>query len=272
MNSSPGKAAESSMNVSEHEFELARKLHRSLLPTRIRNELADVAASCREFDLLGGDYCTAYWQTARRLFLCVCDVSGHGIAAALLAARINTFVRLEIEHAHARHPCEVVEHLNQFLWTHFQGTTVYATFFCAVVDWDKNQVEFAGAGHPPALLRKSGGEIQRLESASPMLGITKAFSAPCQVGATPFGPGDVLWLYTDGILEAKGQEDRYFELEGIESTLREMPETIDAMELVDHLLGALDNFVSEDGITDDVLALCASLSLDVLGGQLEQLK
>lgn len=242
------------------EMELARKLHRSLLPLSLQNERADVASFCREHSLLGGDYGTAYWQTPERLFLCVCDVTGHGIASALLAARINTFVRLEVQEA--AHPCVVVEDLNRFLVTHFGELGLYATFFCAVVDWREWRIQFAGAGHPPALLCRAGGGIERLSSRMAMLGVFDDLPNSCAVDSVAFEPGDRLLLYTDGIIEATSADQSYFEIEGLEKSLSDfnyLNGTADAPAIIDHLLRDLDAFNDGAEMEDDVLLLAVCL-------------
>jgi len=209
--------------VTNPDLELARRLHRSLLPGRITSDQVDVSLISREYQDLGGDYGTAYWQDAERLVLCVCDVTGHGIASALLAARINTFVRLEVEHR--RHPCEILNALNAFLTNHFTGTGIYATFFCVVIDWKEACIQYAGAGHPPALLRKVDGTVKQLDSGLPLLGVFDPFPSACRVSDEALQSGDVLILYTDGLIEAKNQQGDFYDLEGLESSLKKSPQS-----------------------------------------------
>jgi phosphoserine phosphatase RsbU/P len=94
-------------------LETAARIHYSFLPESVRTEKIDLAIRHRPVQTLGGDYCSAFWITENRLAVCMCDVVGHGVASALYAARVNTFVL-----AHARmvtHPCELIIRLNQFL-------------------------------------------------------------------------------------------------------------------------------------------------------------
>lgn len=258
----PKESSANSLHASE--MELARQLHRSLLPKRLDNDLADVASCSREFDQVGGDYCTAYWQTPQNLFLCVCDVTGHSIASALLAARINTFVRLEVERA--IHPCEVVDHLNAFLTGSFAGLNLFATFFCVQIDFEAGFIRYAGAGHPPALLRKTGGTIVPLTSEAPMLGLWETFPRACQGESVSFAPGDCLLLYTDGLTETRNDSGDFYDSGGLERSLAEHHPGLGAERLLEKLLGDFDAFVNGASITDDVLALCAIFKI---GSKLE---
>lgn len=240
-------------SVVNPDLELARRLHRSLLPERMTNDQVDVSLMSREYQDLGGDYGTAYWQDDERLLLCVCDVTGHGIASALLAARINTFVRLEVEHR--RHPCEIVTALNAFLTKHFTGTGIYATFFCVVMDWKQGCIQYAGAGHPPALLRKVDGTVKQLDSELPLLGVFAPFPSACQVSDEPLQSGDVLIMYTDGLIEAKNQQGDFYDIEGLESSLKNSPQSQDAEDIQSHLVNELESFVRDRQLDDDMLLL-----------------
>jgi len=237
------------------EMELARRIHRSFLPRPSSNARSHIALRCQEMDELGGDYATAVWRRPDSLFLSICDVTGHGLAAALLAARINTFVHARMENSH--HPCQVIEELNTFLCEHFQGLGVYATFFCAEIDWQSRTIHYAGAGHPPALLRKGDGSILALESGSPMLGILDTFPQACRVDGTGFDIGDFLLLYTDGITEARNEAGDFFEMEHLRRSLKTGPtdRKDGADEMVDHLLSEVQNFSGKRGTDDDILAM-----------------
>ncbi len=250
----PGTSAQQNMG---NDLELARRLHRSLLPPRTNTERADVSLICREYHLLGGDYGTAYWLNDNLLMLCVCDVTGHGIASALLAARINTFVRFEVKQG--LHPCQILNDLNGFLTRNFTGMGIFATFFCALVDWQEGRIQYAGAGHPPALLRGKDGGIKRLESGLPLLGVFDPFPETCILGDASLHSGDVLILYTDGLVEARNEQGDFYDLESLESSLIDLPESGDAERVQSHLLDKLEAFTRKSRPDDDLLLLTTCL-------------
>ena len=95
------------LRFSERDLEVARRVHRSLLPVPITRDWVEIATRYKEATLLGGDYATVCDRAPGRIFECACDVTGHGLAAALLAGRINSFVRSALHSA--EHPCQVVD-------------------------------------------------------------------------------------------------------------------------------------------------------------------
>lgn len=243
---------------SEQEITLARRIHRTLLPGDHEDERVRWAVRCREHDAFGGDYCTARYIGDDRLFLCVCDVTGHGLPAALLAGRINSFVHHEIENA--AHPCDVVHHLNRFLTRNFSGLGVFATFFCALLDLRAGQIHYAGAGHPPALhTKKDVCAVHGLASGSPMLGVLDDERFSCGVCSRPLESGDRLLLYTDGLVEARDASGGYFDQSGLESALADWKEGEPPHVFADALVERLTKFSGTESFDDDVLLLALSV-------------
>ncbi len=241
--------------VSAEQWDLAQRIHRSMLPRDFRDESVEVAVRCEEHDVLGGDYCSLFKTDDDKLFLCICDVTGHGVAAALLAGRINSFVRQEV--TTAGHPCQVVDHLNRFVSSHFSGLGVYASFFCVEIDLRWQGVTYAGAGHPAALLWHNRGAIERLESGLPPIGISADMGQSCRLEKTSVQPGDRLFLFTDGVTETRDSAGRFFGIEGIEAVLRSLPADTESGEALDQILSARCRFSDGEPAADDVLALAA---------------
>ncbi|GAB4175986.1 MAG: hypothetical protein Fur0032_15820 [Terrimicrobiaceae bacterium] len=243
---------------SEHEITLARRIHRSLLPADHDDERVRWAVRCHEHTSLGGDYCTARYIGNDRLFLSVCDVTGHGLPAALLAGRINSFVHHAIETA--AHPREVVQHLNRFLFRNFSTLGVFATFYCVLIDFQTGRLDYAGAGHPPCLLkRKKAPGVNRLPSESPMLGVLDEVDFSCAACSIPVVSGDRLLIYTDGLTEARDADGNFFDLSGAESSLNEWKEGLSPQVFVDALIGRLVEFADTESFDDDVLLLALSI-------------
>lgn len=244
---------------SEQEIALARRIHRTLLPRDDHeDERVQWAVRCLEHDRLGGDYCTVRYVGEDRLFLCICDVTGHGLPAALMAGRINSFVRHETEDA--SHPCEVVHHLNAFLTRNFSGLGVFATFFCALLDFRDSRIYYAGAGHPPALLSgKDGGGSVALVSDSPMLGVLDEEGFPCRVCSQPLENGDRLLLYTDGLVEARDAKGNFFDQTGLESAFGGWKKEESPGLFANALVGQLTEFSGAESFDDDVLLLALAV-------------
>jgi len=236
-------------------WDLARRIHRSILPGPLRDERADIAVHYEEHEILGGDYCTMLKRTDDHLFLCVCDVTGHGLPAALVASRISGIVRDEI--IVARHPCEVVDTLNRFVAGEFARFGIYATFLCVEIDLHWRSIAFAGAGHPPALLQRRNRTIEPLASQSPLIGVFPEMGRQCQVSKTFFEPGDRLLLFTDGLTETHNVEGDMFGIDGVTAILRGLDDVADSEAVLAALTAARRRFARDEVPEDDVLLLAA---------------
>jgi len=234
-------------------WNLARRIHRSLLPDRLRDERVDVAVDYEEHEVLGGDYCSVRKRTDDHLFLCVCDVTGHGLPAALLAGRIHSFVQHEI--TVARHPCEVVDTLNRFVAERFAGLAIFATFLCVEVDLRSRSLAYAGAGHPPALLQRLDGTFELLASLSPLIGVFPEMGRTCQVSRTSFALGDRLLLFTDGLIETRNAGGEMLGIEGVKAILRGIKGEASSDAILAELAAARRRFAGHEIPGDDVLLI-----------------
>jgi serine phosphatase RsbU (regulator of sigma subunit) len=241
--------------VSADAWDLAQRIHRSLLPGPLRDERFDVAVHYDEHEILGGDCCCVLKRTDDHLFLCVCDVTGHGLAAALLAGRVHSFVQHEI--TVARHPCELVDTLNRFVAEHFAGLAIFATFLCVEVDVRLHSIAYAGAGHPPALLQRSNGTVELLESLSPLVGVFVEMGRSCQVSKTSFARGDRLLLFTDGLTETRNSQDEMLGVDGVRAILNGIGGDVGSDEILVELAAARRRFAGYEIPDDDVLLVAA---------------
>jgi len=234
---------------------LARRIHRSLLPQRLVTDRIDIDVQYREMNLLGGDYATVYQRDPDNLMVCLCDVVGHGLASALLAVRVNSFVRHAM--SEVEHPCQVVAELNEFIYQSFSGFGVFVTFFCLAIDLRRGEIQYAGCGHPPALLYSDAGErCLRLESRHEPVGVLPEFSRACDVDRVPITAGDRLMLYTDGVIETRNHAGDFFDIRGVESILKESEHSASSPQMLDATFAALDEFRHGEQ-SDDVLVVAA---------------
>jgi sigma-B regulation protein RsbU (phosphoserine phosphatase) len=189
------------------ELDLAREIQRSLLPSRV----PDVPGLCLHASFLpmsavGGDFYDVLARPDGRLVVIVADVSGHGVPAALVASMVKIAFAAESERY--ERPGDILSGINRTLTGKFERA--YVTACCAVIDRADRSLTYAAAGHPPALLRRGDGRIERLEQA----GIVLTFmpDATYADASVPFSPGDQLFLFTDGLLEAGHRDDgdRFF--------------------------------------------------------------
>jgi len=188
---------------------LAAKYHYGFLPCSFTNDVLDIAVKIRPFRELGGDYCSIFQADENRVTVCMCDVFGHDITSALLAARVNTFV---LTHApDVRHPCDLIESLNRFLCDNFSGNLLYTSFYSMSIDLDTMEIDFAGAGHPPAIhYRAITNDCLLLVSETTPLGIEDPLPMLCAVNRIGIAPDDRIMLYTDGLTDIVDEQGKPF--------------------------------------------------------------
>jgi serine phosphatase RsbU (regulator of sigma subunit) len=125
--------------------------------------------------------------------------------AALIASMLK--IAFAAQSAHACDPAQVLSGLNEALYGKFQGHYVTAAY--ALIDTEQRTLRYAGAGHPPLLLREhSSGEVRRILENGLFLGFFPA--ATYSTVETPFREGDRVVLYTDGISEMMNAEEEQF--------------------------------------------------------------
>ena len=185
------------------EIEIAREVQERLFPQEMP-ELpgATVAGHCRPALGVGGDYYDVLTLEDGRVGLAIGDVSGKGIAAALLMASLRASLR-GVTLDSPRDFANLMHKVNRLVYE-ASASNRYATFFFAAFDPNTRRLECVNAGHnPPVLLRN--GKVLRLEADGPVVGLLPF--APYTEQALTLEPGDLLILYTDGISEAMTNDD-----------------------------------------------------------------
>ena len=198
--------------MNAHQLALARQVHYAFLPESYADDSLKVTVTAEPHGDLGGDYCGIVPLPDGKLALTVCDATGHDVASALFAARINTYVLSRM--ARSPKPCELVESLNHFLATRMGDTNMHATFCLALLDTAEGLWEFVGAGHPPAIhYRAASQDTVLVMSQTVMLGISESLHLPCSPTHTEFAPGDKILLMTDGLMDARDEKGALFGLD-----------------------------------------------------------
>jgi phosphoserine phosphatase RsbU/P len=175
----------------------AQAIHRALLPTVLPDvDGCRLAWRCEPASGFGGDYYDAFVIGPNRLAVCIADVCGKGLPAALLVSSLQATIRAFVTEDAAPH--EAVTRINRALCR--QGAHGrFITLFVAVVDTVAGDIRFCNAGHNPPMLVRAGG-ISRLEAGGSVVGVFD--DAPYESGRTTCGRGDRLLLFTDGLVEA----------------------------------------------------------------------
>ena len=182
----------------QREFVEARELQESLLTTSAPSLAGfDIAVEWQPATKVGGDYVSAFQISDDRVALCVADVVGKGLPAALLMS--NFQAALKMLAAENLSPSEVATRLNQQLYSNIP-LNKFVTAFYGVLDVSCGRVTFTNAGHNPPILLRANGERIRLEVGGCVLGgFAESSFAEDSVALRA---GDRLVLFTDGLTEA----------------------------------------------------------------------
>ena len=182
-----------------YELEIAKQVQARLFPQNLPAlRTLDYAGICIQARQVGGDYYDFLTLGRERLGLVIGDISGKGIAAALLMANLQANLRSQGA-IRLDEPQEMLQAVNR---NFYQNTTEssYATLFFAEYDDKARRIRYANCGHLPALLLREDGGIERLDSTCTVLGLFQEWD--CWMGERRLFPGDTLAVYTDGVTEA----------------------------------------------------------------------
>lgn len=150
------------------------------------------------------------------------DVTGHGIPAALIVNRlVGELQRLFAEDDSAS-PGDVLRGLNRYVSLTLSPHGLFVTALCLRVDAEADRIQWASAGHPPAFVVRRGRPPEAVESTTVPLGVIGDDFDP-EMAEMPFGPGDALVLYTDGVIEARDPAGRPVGVAGLVDLLRNLP-------------------------------------------------
>ncbi len=265
----------------KRDLEIAREIQSWLVPAKPPQVPgADIAFATRPQNTVAGDYYDAFLRPGsnetgphaalsdtsplprtepepgssnlgtQRLLLAVADVAGKSVPAALLMATFQASLQTL---AALPDPLEkLVASLNRYACAHSLGGLRFTTAFLAECDPVTHALRYVNAGHNAPALRRASGSIERLEAGGLPLGIF--VDAAYASGSSTLGAGDVLVIFTDGLVEAVNEAgDEYGEprlLERINALAGES-----AVDTLKHVMADVDSFVGDARQHDDITCL-----------------
>jgi len=234
------------------ELEIARQVQARLFP-QIRPELKtlEYAGICLQARLVGGDYFDFLSLGPQRLGLIIGDVSGKGIAAALLMANLQASLRSQSALAYNQ-PEALLRSVNHLFFEN-TGDNAYASLFFAEYDDATRRLRYANCGHLSGLLLRRDGNVEQLESTSTLLGLFNEWD--CSMREQELSPGDVLALYTDGITEASDERGEEFGERSLIDALRQHRD-LSCEGLLTAIVDEVQRFSSQEQ-HDDITAIVA---------------
>jgi PAS domain S-box-containing protein len=197
----------------QEELALAERIQQSLVPKSLTWGGISVEAYYQPAGSIGGDYGLVL-PNEGRLDVLVCDVSGHGISSALVANRIYSETMAQIEGGSELGA--MLKQLNHFVVQNLQSSSYYFTMAAARFNEDCRRLQFAGAGHPPAMIAQPGKPVRLLESNSMVLGLFENAIDAHPVTETCVDGGERLLIYTDGLIENFNSQGEMLGIAGLQ--------------------------------------------------------
>lgn len=194
------------------ELENARQLQTSILPSA--REIADIETRCgldiasyfKPSSDIGGDFWGMHSLKPHQISVWLADVSGHGVASALNAFRLQAYMHEQA--TQASRPGEYLSMMNDKLLRLLQRGQ-FAAMFYGVIDTLNNTLHYACACHPsPILVRRANDDFTIIDGRGPPLGIALKHYTTHSI---PFLPGDTLFLYSDALTETPDKEGHFMD-------------------------------------------------------------
>lgn len=230
------------------ELEIAAEVQSMLFPKKlpVTNEF-EFAATYIPHHSIGGDYYDYIKVDKNKFFVCIGDVSGKGVPAAIYMSNFQATLRALVYQGLSL--LNIVEQLNHLTRVN-TGGDYFVTFFIALVDIPTKSIQYVNAGHnSPVLI--SNGNIEFLEIGTTILGALDKLPF-INIGSLSFTNNSLLFMYTDGMSETENKYEESFEIDRITQFLIQNKD----LSLKDQHIGLiteLDNFKgSEMRYKDDI--------------------
>jgi sigma-B regulation protein RsbU (phosphoserine phosphatase) len=245
----------------KRDLEIAREIQQWLVPARAPEIPGmDIAFATRPQNTVAGDYYDAFLRplpangaSKPSLLLAVADVAGKSVPAALLMATFQASLRALA--ATTASLDEIVAGLERYARAHSLEGLRFTTAFLAEINLDTREMAYVNCGHNDPILRRASGAIERLSTGGPPLGLPVFTDneLPYVSGSTQLLTGDLLFVFTDGVVEAVNETGEEFREERLLGSLNVSSGT--AAEVLSRVMTDVNNFVGYARQHDDITAL-----------------
>ena len=247
----------------EDNLRMAGEIQLAMLPQQYPNFPRTVPASESAFQFVhryhpaegvSGDFFNVSAISDTEVAIFICDVTGHGIRAALVTAMIRALTE-ELK-PFARDPGEFLRKLNFDLYSILKntGTPMLTTAFYLVADCRTGAMRFANAGHPkPLVIRRAQNQVEPLVNAcgrgQPALGLFE--QPPYETSTAMLAPGDFIMFFTDGLYEVQGQNEELYSQQRLVLDMKNLLHQPPGV-LFDELIQCVRTFAVNGQFDDDV--------------------
>jgi sigma-B regulation protein RsbU (phosphoserine phosphatase) len=237
----------------QQEMNLARKIQMNLLPKQIPvlqgYETFGISIPAKE---VGGDYYDFLGFNGKndeKISVVVGDVSGHGISAALLMATVRSALRQRA--SLTENIARIISDVNRQLVKDVEDSGQFVTMFFLALDTSSRQLNWVRAGHDPGIIYDPGSDsFSELGGPGIALGVDAEWIYEDDK-KTDFSNGQIIFLSTDGIWEARNKKGEMLGREAILNAIRQNASS-DATQIISAIFDMLDKFTEDAKIEDDI--------------------
>ena len=232
------------------ELELASEMQGMLLPEiSQKDQRLDIAAFYKSHQQVGGDYYDVIWINKTEVAMCIADVSGKGVSAAILMS--NFQANLQAGVAHSISLSELVQYLNDKVINNARGEK-FITMFIATYNIESRKLTYVNCGHNPPILM-NGLEIVELKDGCPGLGMLDNLPVP-KIGIINIKPASTLVTYTDGLVEVENNKKEEYGSDRVKVSILKNKD-VSMEELNNYLVKDLFKFKEDEPFIDDIAIL-----------------
>ncbi len=238
----------------EDELNIGREIQMSMIPLVFPafpdHDEFSIFAMLKPAREVAGDFYDFYFVDEDRICFCIGDVSGKGVAAALFMAMTKTLIKSRA--ADDRSPASILTHLNNELNANNKNC-MFVTLFVGIMNIRTGELVYTNAGHNPPYLKRRDGDLLRMDRLhGPFVGAMAGMIY--EEDQATMAPGDLLFLYTDGVTEARDVGERMFSEDRLKYLLLSA-EGGDAEAVVGLTVAAVKAFEGETEQADDITVL-----------------
>lgn len=236
------------------EMELANNMQRSLTPpNQPKTAYYEVASFYQPHLEVGGDYFDFVHTAEDRFVFCIGDITGKGLAAALLMANLQAYFQTLVKvHSNL---VPFIEELNTNMLRSTKGEK-FVTFFIGVYDFKTQKLQYINSGHNPPLLFLNN-KITELTKGSTLLGMFDSLPS-IQMGEVEIDAEATILLYTDGLSDLRNEHGDYIPVGRSKVYLRRNAH-LSTKAFIEKLMEGVNNFRGEAEFPDDLTILCCKL-------------
>ncbi len=239
------------------EIKLAREVQQMLIPDHLpKNDKFEIGSIYKPHLNVGGDYIDFFQFDKNKFAFCIADISGKGVAAAMLMANFQAIIQSLIYQY--RDLETFIFALNETVYKRITKSDKYITFFIAEVDLDKKQLKYINAGHYPPILCKKD-EIRRLDKGCTVIGAFEKMPN-IEEEIIKLDNDTLILTFTDGLTELKNIKGDFLEDLQIEKFVCENKE-LQIEEFNNKLLREIDLFNASDNYNDDIAILSCKIKI-----------